>query len=355
MTPTAPAIAEEKALALFRVACAEEVELRGPARLIGHKKGSINEIFHIATAEKQFALRVRYNETRFQYERGIFKEVLAALLLFAYEKGNETGLDLELASSWDRINGRRSGKFIPFPQGAGIFHFDFTGTRYPGPWAVLEWTGDALGASIDAAYAFQLGQLIAQIHRMKFKSAYGNLHRLHSGGVDILSEWKDEISRRNRNTGYVIAPAEALLEKLECLHAASQAAGTDFVLCHNDLHCLNVTHTQGSLRLVDWDNAQIAPKELDFVKLAHWSRLGPNGYFQPDPAVFASFCAGYGAAPGAILSSPVFKLAELLWLFRVLEFASVLEQPANPPFWPPHRYAALLRERLELEAPPGLY
>ena len=103
-------------------------------------------------------------------------------------------------------------------------------------------------------------------------------------------------------------------------------------MCHNDLHCLNVTQKQGSLYLVDWDNAQIAPKELDFVKLAHWSRLGADGHFEPDSAVFASFCAGYGAAAGAVLASPIFKLAEFVWLFRVLEFASVLNGARKPAF-----------------------
>ena len=340
------AITEEKALALFGVACAGETGLPGPARVIGLKIGSINRIFHIEAGEKQFALRVRYNERRFQYEKGVFKEVLAALLFSAYARDTETGLDLELARSWDRIVGRRSDEWLPFPCGAGIFHFDFTGANYPGPWALLEWTGDALGAGMDAARARELGQLVAKLHRMRFRNAYATLERVHLGGVDILSEWKAEILRRNRDTGAAVASAEALRERLECLHAAGRQAGTDFVLCHNDLHCLNVTQAQGALRLVDWDNAQIAPRELDFVKLAHWSRLGLDGHFEPDPAIFASFCAGYGAAPGAVLSSPVFKLAELLWLFRVLEFASALEQPANPPFWPPRRYAALLRERL---------
>ena len=139
---------------------------------------------------------------------------------------------------------------------------------------------------------------------------------------------------------------EALRQRLDGLGAASRAVNQDFVLCHNDLHCFNVTQKQGALYLVDWDNAQIAPKELDFVKLAHWSRLGADGRFEPDSAIFASFCAGYGVAAGATTSSPIFKLAELVWLFRVLEFALAMNGPPNPPFWPPQRYAALLRERL---------
>ncbi len=167
-----------------------------------------------------------------------------------------------------------------------------------------------------------------------------------AGGIDIFREWQEEVIRRNRNTGYIVAPEGGLRQRLDGLGAASRAVNQDFVLCHNDLHCFNVTQKQGALYLVDWDNAQIAPKELDFVKLAHWSRLGADGRFEPDSAIFASFCAGYGVAAGATTSSPIFKLAELVWLFRVLEFALAMNGPPNPPFWPLQRYAGLLRERL---------
>ncbi len=339
--PGASAITEEKALALFSAAFPG-----WPAAVTGYKKGSINQIFQVRSGESRFALRVRYNESRFQYEKGMFKEVLAALLLSASGKNPAASLDGEIARCWELLAGKRSSEWIAFPSGAGIFHFDFTGEHYPGPWAVLEWTGDALGAGIDAASALQLGQLVAQIHRMKFRNAYGSFHRAHAGGVDILSEWKDEILRRNRATGSIIAAEEVLAEKLERLCTGGREAAPEFVLCHNDLHCLNVTRAGGALRLVDWDNAQVAPKELDFVKLAHWSRLGPDGHFAPDAGLFASFCAGYGTVPETVLASPIFKLAEILWLFRVLEFAFGLEAPAAAPFWPPQRYATALRERL---------
>jgi len=341
----ASAITEEKALALFGLAFPGQ-----PAAVTGCKQGSINQIFRMETAEGRFALRVRYNESRFQYEKGVFKEVLGALLLSACEEKPRASLDGEIACCWERLAGRRSSEWTAFPCGAGIHHFDFTGEHYPGPWAVLEWTGDALGAGIDAASAFQLGQLVARIHKMKFQSAYGSLHEAHLGGVDILGVWKDEILRRNRNTGNIVAPSAVAAGKLERLCAASREAVQGAVLCHNDLHSLNVTQEGGALRLVDWDNAQIAPKELDFVKLAHWSRLGPDGRFVTDPGVFAGFCGGYKVAPEAVLTSPVFKLAEILWLFRVLEFALPLETPPVPPFWPPQRYAGLLRERFACKA-----
>ena len=345
MTPAASAITGEEALALFRRACAGRAELAKNARVLGEKRGSINQIFHIEADGKQFALRVRYNERHFQYEKGVFKEVVAALLVSACDERKAGGLDRALGDAWGRLAGGSSGESIGFTCGADILYFDFTGSDYAGPWAILEWTGEALGADFGHAHAFHLGQIVSNIHRLRFQYAYRTFQDIRPGGIDIFNEWQEEIVRRNNNTACVIAPEAALRRKLDGLAAASRALNPEFVMCHNDLHCLNVTQKQGSLYLVDWDNAQIAPKELDFVKLAHWSRLGADGHFEPDSAVFASFCAGYGAAAGTVLASPIFKLAEFVWLFRVLEFASVLNGPAIPPFWAPRRYASLLRER----------
>ena len=102
-------------------------------------------------------------------------------------------------------------------------------------------------------------------------------------------------------------------------------------------------HAHGAI--LDWDNAQIAPQELDFVKLAHWSTIGKDGYFEPHPAIFSSFCEGYGVRDEAIKQSAIFRLAEILWLFRVHEFAG--RTPAAKPFWPASRYASLLAGRLK--------
>lgn len=353
--PASRQTGEEKALELFRVASGSRWCAGAASRVIGQKKGSINQIFHIESGEKQFALRVRYNESNFHYEKGVFKEVFAALLFEAYERDRSAALEPMLASLWGTLPGQRSERPINFSYGPDIYFFDFTGANYDGPWALLEWTGDALGHELDDGHAFRLGQLVASIHRMRFQRAYSSLQDTRRGGADIVAGWRDEIARRNRNTGFIIVPEAPLLKYLDGLCAASRAVVPEFVLCHNDLHCLNVTRKQGSLYLVDWDNAQIAPKELDFVKLAHWSRPGADGHFEPNTAIFAAFCAGYGTTAAAVLSSPIFQLAELLWLFRVLEFAGRLKAPPTPPFWPPQRYAALLRQRLEGNVPGSVY
>ncbi len=47
---------------------------------------------------------------------------------------------------------------------------------------------------------------------------------------------------------------------------------------------------------------------------------GPQRQVPAGRRHFSAFCAGYGVEEDKIRSSPVFKLAEILWLFRVFEF-----------------------------------
>ncbi len=176
MTPAASAITGEEALALFGRACADIPGLAGTARVIGQKKGSINQIFHIESGEKQFALRVRYNESHFQYEKGVFKEVLAALLLSALERDGSGAAGRKLAALWQTLSGRRSCELVHFSCGPSIYYFDFTGSEYAGPWAILEWTGEAIGADFGPAHAFRLGKIVSNVHRIKFKYAFRTLH-----------------------------------------------------------------------------------------------------------------------------------------------------------------------------------
>src|SRR5262249_48612418 len=49
-------------------------------------------------------------------------------------------------------------------------------------------------------------------------------------------------------------------------------ADENLVLVHNDVHFKNIIlRPSGSLCLIDWDSAMIAPPEKDFVKLLDWS------------------------------------------------------------------------------------
>ena len=339
------AIGPQAALNLFYIAMPHT---GGPseARIAGQITGSVNRIFRIETRRGSFALRVRHSAANFLYEKGLFKEVIAARLMGAFERDALADCGAALARVLHSTVQTRSAGPMEFPPGAGILYYDFTGSVHPKPWAVFRWCGDALGAGFDAAQAAALGRAVSQIHQLKFAHAYGRLDRAAS--EDILSEWTHEILRRNRAAGRIVLEERDLHRKLDALRHGSERL-REFVFCHNDLHCLNVTAAADGLHIVDWDNAQIAPKELDFVKLAHWSKLGAHGRFQPDAGIFSAFCAGYGIDADEIRASRVFKLAEILWLFRVFEFTRKMPDglDAKPPFWPASKYLDLLLRKLE--------
>jgi hypothetical protein len=346
MPPLNSAIDEESILALITAhdpLCRTE-----SPRVVEERLGSINQIFRIRVGERDIALRVRHNARDFQYEKGIFKEVVAARLLAAFKQDRQVHLDGILLEIWEGTVGSHSGEKIIFPAGADIFHYDFTNLAFSGPWALFDWAGDTLGEHFNAEHAARLGASVARIHKLKFRHAYKSLDFLRAGGVDLMAAWMEEILRRNKNTGVSISDEWHLFRLLAALRDEIGSEPISYVLCHNDLQCTNITMKDGELRIVDWDNAAIAPRELDFVKLAHWSKIGEDGYFEPDAAIFEAYCEGYGISSAEIRQSPIFRLAEILWLFRVYEFALRPLEPgtAKKPFWTLWRYASLLRKRL---------
>jgi thiamine kinase-like enzyme len=337
MTAPSTAIDEETALGLITAYYSPG---RTRPRVIAQWQGSINQVFRLRTGEKDLALRVRHDERHFQYEKGVFKEVIVAQLLAARERDKQDDLDKAILSIWERTRCSSSSATIVFPAGARILHYDFTKLAFPGPWAIFDWSGDALNEHFGPGHAASLGAMVSQIHKLQFKRACINLHSLHLGSVNLIGEWTGEICRRNESTGRTVSEEQHLRRKLESLQDEIGSEPLSFVFCHNDLQCTNVSMNGPSMHILDWDNAQIAPRELDFVKIAHWSKIGKDGYFDPDREIFLSFCAGYGVLPAVIEQSPIFRLAEILWLFRVYDFA--MKTVAAKPFWPAARYASLL-------------
>jgi hypothetical protein len=353
MTVSSLAIDEQTALGLIGAFYSLNGAPQADLRVIDQRLGSINQVFRIRTGEKDAVLRVRHNEQFFQYEKGVFKEVIVAQLLAALERDRHADLDRAILEIWERTRRSRSCETIAFPAGADVLHYDFTDRAFCGPWAIFGWAGDALNGRFGPGHAARLGGMLSQIHNLKFKRACLNLQVLHLGSTDLIADWINEIARRNENTGRAIGEGPVLRGKLELLKDEIGSEPLRFVLCHNDLQCTNITMNGQSMHILDWDNAQIAPPELDFVKLAHWSTIGEDGYFKPDPAIFSSFCEGYGVSDEAVKHSAIFRLAEILWLFRVYEFTT--RTVTAKPFWPAEHYVALLSERLKsLDGAPAL-
>lgn len=83
-----------------------------------------------------------------------------------------------------------------------------------------------------------------------------------------------------------------LVEAAESLSCALQGRAQEWILCHADIHAGNLLiGRDGSLYIVDWDTALLAPKERDLMFVG--SGLGP-GWDRPREAAW--FYRGYGPA-----------------------------------------------------------
>lgn len=83
-----------------------------------------------------------------------------------------------------------------------------------------------------------------------------------------------------------------LLRRAEALGRRLQGGRLPFVLCHGDIHTANVMIERGGgLRLVDWDQPILAPKERDLMFVIGTALRG----FPPGSPEERGFFAGYGA------------------------------------------------------------
>ena len=177
--------------------------------------------------------------------------------------------------------------------------------RGGGRLAVTRWTDgeDAATVGLDLAGWHAYGELLADVHahafplpprrqgarrgirrrRQRYRAAIRTLdarpardaREARDARDDVLALWHDA------------RPRIALLQQGTTL--ASAAPG-ERVPCHGDPHLGNVlVEPDGGLRLVDWDEAVVAPRELD-LHLVEFSVL-----FAPaSPDELAAFRAGYG-------------------------------------------------------------
>ncbi|WP_267420279.1 MULTISPECIES: aminoglycoside phosphotransferase family protein [unclassified Curtobacterium] len=168
--------------------------------------------------------------------------------------------------------------------------------RGGGRLAVSRWSegedAATVGLDLDGWHAY--GELLADVHahafplpprrqgarrgirrrRQRYRAAIRMLDARPTGD-DVLRLWRDA------------RPRIALLQQGTTL--ASAAPG-ERVPCHGDPHLGNVlVEPDSGLRLVDWDEAVVAPRELD-LHLVEFSVL-----FAPaSPEELAAFRAGYG-------------------------------------------------------------
>ena len=143
------------------------------------------------------------------------------------------------------------------------------------------------------------GEILRRIHGSALSPQLHDTTEREQFGVKWLDtiDRVEDILRRRDYRGSIAAEAARVwaaqaAEIARCrrryreMGALLAAAQPPFVLCHADIHTANIIlDAQGEIRIVDWDETLIAPKERDlmfFVEDGH------------SPEETAAFFAGYG-------------------------------------------------------------
>jgi aminoglycoside phosphotransferase (APT) family kinase protein len=291
------------------------------ARLESPIDGAINRTFPVTLDDTRYALRLRVNEAGFRYEKGIAKSALVGAIHAAKIAG---------ASDHEAAGAKPNGKAPP--HAPTLHHWSDGDDLWPLPWEIATWCpGDAIGAAHarpSNAALMRAGHAIAEIHGVTFDGGTSDLLTLDRPKQDFASWVGGAIDRelaRGPVPGTIDGYARAIARK------APQAAR--WTMVHNDLHGLHLIDDPAAARIwiIDWDNALVAPPELDFVKLKHWTRIDPaTGHLSADPAMYAAILSAYEAKTGRILDLDVFAACEALWLLRVWRFESERREQGRP-------------------------
>ena len=283
--------------------------------------GAINRTFPVALDDMRYALRLRVNEAGFRYEKGIAKSALVGAIHAAKRDG---------ASDRDAAAAKPNGKAPPHaPQ---LHHWSNGDDLWSLPWEIAGWCpGDAIGAAGATPSADALARAahaIADIHAVAFDGGKADLLNLAGPDQDFAS-WVGGAIERELARGPVPGAIDGYARAIA--HKAKPAAR--WTLVHNDLHGLHLIDDAAAKRLwiIDWDNALVAPPELDFVKLKHWTRIDvATGHLSADAAMYGAILSAYEAKTGRALDHDVFAACEALWLLRVWRFESERRDQGRP-------------------------
>ena len=168
--------------------------------------------------------------------------------------------------------------------------------------AVFEWLdGEPLAnwPAWPAAALESIGDGVARLHRAAPLLPRERDARAHSRSLMLsrtaLGWYADRRHQPDPLARDLLADrVPALLEVRRVLREQGGSYGGPLVLCHTDLYADNlVVDEAGSVGILDWDEAALAPAEADFALIA-------RDQSSPDP--LAAVVAGYRTAAGGDLS-----------------------------------------------------
>lgn len=299
--------------------------------------GAVNRTWPVVHADRKYALRLRREEAHFRYEKGVAKSALVATIHAAKRVGSSD------ARAADGLASAPAGTLAP-PYAPALVHWSNGDDLWPLPWELTGWCeGTTLARQADAGSIARAGAAIAAIHSVRFDGGYPDLLSL-DGRPQDFGAWLGAGIARELARGRIPAALARFVETV----AARADRTVAWTLAHNDLHGLHLIDDAASDRMwvIDWDNAVVAPPELDFVKLRYWTRVDAgSGQLMADPELYGALRAAYAAAGGPVLDIAVSRACEALWLLRVYHFETdrrLAGKPTPRLFPPAETYLAAL-------------
>lgn len=317
----------------------------GPLEIVETISGNVNAVYKLRYGGRNYGARVATGGYRFKYERGLIKEVFAIALLNDLGEGFS---DARARARFDRLLAAPTGSGLDHAAVRTILYYDWSQTLIPHPFFLFEWIeGETLWERGGASSYFEAGRDLARLHRVQFQHHYETLFEIGRTPLD----WRTSFHRALMQELRLAAPAlgTALHDKLASLDLDAIPPGPA-CLVHNDYTGSNIIcGSDGSRRIIDWDNWVVAAPELDFIKMKYWTAPGSDGLLTPQPALFDAFLAGYCREAGANPDSARLRAYERLWLLRTFNFESARAGSlATERSWSPcYPEANLYRQYLE--------
>ena len=91
----------------------------------------------------------------------------------------------------------------------------------------------------------------------------------------------------------------------------------------------SVVGTDGTRKIIDWDNWVVESPELDVLKMKYWTAIGGDNLLAPDAGLMGAFLEGYGGVEGAVLDDDRLRAYEHLWLLRAFNFESAKREDGD--------------------------
>ena len=281
-------------------------------------EGSFSTIVRFQLGKEDYALRIRFRESDFGFEK-IVKESFAILVL-----NNHDLSDQKLRTVIQKLYQQQYCGFTEHPLVGRLYYSDWS-KRFdilPYTFCIYQWKQGKPLYSVPTSKNFNsAGRLLAKFHQRSFSSCYSSILDIASKPLSlhdsILSVFTTQYEKALANGGSKVILdqlTEWIRFKIKKLPETCRP-----VFCHYDFSGSNliVSEDDATISALDFDNWKVSICEDDFPKLFHWTVVDPVvNKRMPSRKHIEDFMEGY-RSEGGLVDECLHHLKEAEWLLRV--------------------------------------